>query len=133
MTFQLAYSSIATCALNSEELKTIMLSASNYNASKDITGSLIFYDGIFFQILEGKREEISTLMKKIRKDERHKEIEIVWTGNLEQRSFENWSMRYIDFEKLDQKNQEFLKQLPTAVDNEKPNLEIIKILAAKYI
>lgn len=128
--FQLAYSSIAVPDLDTESLESIMLSAINHNATRQITGSLIFQDGIFFQVLEGDEREVLELVEKIKKDDRHKEFQIAWTTEVENRRFDMWSMRYVDYERLNQKEQEYLKNISRTMSNQEPNVEVLKILAA---
>lgn len=128
--FQLAYSSIGVPELNSEAIDKIISSAIEYNANRKITGSLIFQDGIFFQILEGDEKDVLALLEKIKKDDRHQELQIAWTATVENRKFDMWSMRYVDYERLDVHEQEYLRKITQKSSALKPNEEVVKILAA---
>jgi len=98
-------------------------------SAKKNTGNLILYDGIFFQILEGPEAEIMALIEKIKKDPRHTSFQIVWTSDIKKRTFDLWSMRYIDYEKLGPAEQNFLQQIPQSANGNVPDLEVLKILA----
>ena len=58
-------------------------------------GLLVFVDSVFLQILEGEREVVTALMKKIDSDPRHKGVKIISDSDISARTFAAWSMAYV--------------------------------------
>lgn len=66
------------------------------NSLHRITGVLLF-DGLnFTQYFEGDDAEVDTLLAKILRDPRHKNITVLLAERLETRLYEDWKMGYID-------------------------------------
>jgi len=62
------------------------------NTSMGITGALIFENNRFGQVIEGPRTQIEDLWEKIQKDTRHKNIRLIESKSIENRSFSKWTM-----------------------------------------
>jgi len=62
------------------------------NTSMGITGALIFENNRFGQVIEGPRTQIEDLWEKIQKDTRHKNIRLIESKPIENRSFSKWTM-----------------------------------------
>jgi len=75
------------------------------NASAGVTGALIFENNRFGQVIEGPRTQIEDLWGKIQKDTRHKNIHLVESKPIKQRSFSKWTMVF-------QGSEEVAKKLP---------------------
>jgi hypothetical protein len=74
----------------------IVKTARTYNHIHGITGVLLF-DGLnFTQYFEGSEEAVDRLLDNILRDQRHKNIIIVLTGQQESRLYNDWGMGYID-------------------------------------
>lgn len=86
------YVSAARAPVGQSDLEAILQTAQPFNRSRDITGCLIYEQGHFAQILEGGQQEIETLMQRIIRDPRHQSVRIVWSGPVQRRMFEDWSM-----------------------------------------
>jgi len=95
------YHSLSTRSLPNSELEHILKIARTNNKKLDVTGCLIYYDEEFLQFLEGERSVLKTLYKKIKSDERHDNVVILDSGNINERFFNDWNM---SFKKLDKKN-----------------------------
>lgn len=67
------------------------------NEKLGITGCLLFYEGDFIQYLEGNQIKVLELYDEIKKDERHRDIELISYAEREGREFERWDMAYEDF------------------------------------
>lgn len=80
--------------LSPEELETILHSSRVNNEKADITGILLFQDGCFFQVLEGDRQTIEPLYRKISFDRRHTNCMKLIIEPIEERCFGQWSMGY---------------------------------------
>lgn len=88
--------------LNPEaELQKILEEANRHNEEKSITGMLFSSGKYFFQILEGRRSEISNLMFRISGDRRHRNVVLVRVKPISARRFVNWSMCSVDIPLMD--------------------------------
>jgi len=77
------------------KLYKILVQARSANDKKDVTGLLVFCDGVFLQIIEGEREIVVDLMKKIEDDPRHKDIKVISDIDVNARTFSAWRMAYV--------------------------------------
>lgn len=97
-TFQLSYFSKATPGVGKMVLEDILKESKENNSKLDITGCLIYHDKLFFQILEGPKNDILSLVDSIKKDKRNKDLEIIFKGVRSGRTFGEWSMGLIQGE-----------------------------------
>ena len=95
MLYQMMYSSQATDPMTAESLEKILADARIGNAKKDITGALVYVDGVFFQILEGEKDLVSNLVENISKDARHQSVKVFYESEIDARAFSDWSMGYV--------------------------------------
>jgi hypothetical protein len=94
--FSLAYCSRAASNVGNSDIETIVVAARSSNARRNITGWLVFGSGIFFQWLEGGREDVNQLMGSITKDERHNTIVLLSESeDVGERLFEGWDMELV--------------------------------------
>ena len=73
----LIYCSLATPNLDPTEIDQIITTAKRYNPRYGITGLLVYGSGIFFQWLEGPKDNVIGLMKRIGEDSRHLNLVIL--------------------------------------------------------
>jgi hypothetical protein len=92
MLYHILYISQAIRLITIEQLKSILVVSRKRNAAKDITGVLLYKEGKFMQILEGNRSDLNDIYSSILKDNRHKCIQLLSHGPIDQRNFPNWSM-----------------------------------------
>jgi hypothetical protein len=95
--FALLYTScnqIAADAVDGELAKILETSLA-YNHSHSITGALVSTPTRFAQVLEGPRGAVMALMQRIEADPRHRDIVVVASEMLPQRSFPRWSFAHI--------------------------------------
>ena len=78
--FEMSYRSIAIDSISPTDLGNIVEKAREMNSNHAITGSLIYYKKIFFQILEGPKEQVIQIYENISKDKRHNDVQIMWKG-----------------------------------------------------
>ncbi len=64
------------------------------NAENQLTGMLCFDGKVFIQILEGPVTQIEATYSKILSDSRHGHIEQIYSGEIRERSFNDWYMGY---------------------------------------
>lgn len=93
--FELSYKSDFKHDTDSEDVENIISAAITKNKLLNVTGCLIVYQKSFFQILEGSKKDVLEIYRSIRKDNRHKNVEIIWKGIKVKRLFEDWSMALI--------------------------------------
>lgn len=92
--FMIAYVSAATINFSDDQLKGLLVDARAVNFELDITGSLVFRNGRFMQILEGPEEGVRQVFHKIRSDPRHTDIHVGASQPITARQFANWTMGY---------------------------------------
>lgn len=96
MPYQLIYSSEASQSMTTTNLEEILLDARSGNEARDITGVLVYVDGVFLQIIEGEREAVLALMASLRGDARHSSIKVFYEAEIEERTFASWRMAYLN-------------------------------------
>lgn len=112
--YQLIYVS-HTQANTSQLILASILKISRCNNVRDkLTGLLIYNKQVFFQAIEGDRDEVERCYARIRNDTRHGSPYVVWQGDVIKRSFPVWSMGYrtpYDLDKEDEKSISVLTDL----------------------
>ena len=76
-------------------LEAILTDARTGNEARDVTGALVYVDGVFFQIIEGDKDVVHKLMASIASDSRHHSVKIFYEAEVDARVFESWSMAYL--------------------------------------
>jgi hypothetical protein len=96
--YSLAYFSRNTIVGTREQVRAnieqILTSSRRNNASYGVTGALLFGDGCFAQVLEGRREDVETLFEAILHDPRHRDVTVMAMHAVAQRSFGQWAMAF---------------------------------------
>lgn len=92
--YQLSYQSKAPTSFEAKDLDSILGSAVQNNERANISGCLVFYNNCFVQILEGSKKNVISLYNKIKKDNRHYDLDLLWQGEVDKRHFEKWGMTY---------------------------------------
>ena len=95
--YHLIYASSAAKALTQRQLDDLLTKVRQNNIKLDITGMLIYTGGHFIQVLEGEEDMVKKLYNSIRKDTRHKDVIVIYEGELAERQFAN---RELDFRVL---------------------------------
>ncbi|WP_281613816.1 BLUF domain-containing protein [Flammeovirga sp. SubArs3] len=93
------YSSESKEPFDHESLTKLQEHSSRKNKEHRITGYLTFKQGIFIQYIEGPKSQLDQLIQNLKKDDRHTFINELYFEKPD-RIFENWNMRYIDFDDL---------------------------------
>jgi hypothetical protein len=94
--YNLVYCSKATVGVDDAAVARIIETAKRWNPEHGITGLLVFGSGIFFQWLEGPRDNVTALMNKLRADSRHDSV-VLFSENEEvrERLFPDWDMELV--------------------------------------
>ena len=132
---QILYVSVENHPFTKDGLQALLEQSRKKNAALGITGILIYYKKHFFQILEGEKENVFELFRTIKKDNRHLSVILVWDEPIEKRSFKDWTMAFLDLNKLDrsqlQNYSEFLEKGFTS-EITKENLTFAQKLLLKF-
>ena len=99
MIFQLVYESTATEPFYSAELRALLTKSRTNNARDDITGMLLYHEGRFLQLLEGRQESVLACFEVIAADPRHKWVSLVMSGPNAGRDFPDWTMGFRDLDR----------------------------------
>lgn len=91
---RIVYSSAARANVGEQELKTILECARVRNARREVTGMLLFRDGVFIQLLEGSDVEVNLVFESIRRDPRHQRVTVLVDEPITERAFASWSMAF---------------------------------------
>lgn len=75
-------------------LDSILASARRNNVRDDITGALICREDLFMQLLEGPEEHVLAAFSRIAADDRHTDVNKLWSGEADARLFPEWAMRH---------------------------------------
>ncbi len=95
--YQLAYHSICSPHINAIDLKDILVKALDFNEKNKITGCLVKYKSEFIQIIESENQEvIHQLFDKIKVDQRHHAVTLLYTGFKSSRDYINWTMGFFN-------------------------------------
>ncbi|MCR6478143.1 BLUF domain-containing protein [Variovorax sp. ZS18.2.2] len=89
---EIFYCSVLAQDLPAHAVGAIVGQARARNAERNITGLLVF-DGLrFCQHLEGPRDAVEALMRRIAQDPRHTDVRVVHEGPLETRRYSGFGM-----------------------------------------
>ena len=94
--FNMVYCSRAAAGVDDAAVDRIIATAKRWNPQQGITGLLVFGSGIFFQWLEGPRDNVTHLMGRIAADPRHQNIvPLSETEEVRERLFPDWDMELV--------------------------------------
>jgi hypothetical protein len=92
----IVYCSRAVNDMDKDALEKIIDTAKHHNPRFGITGLLVFGSGIFFQWLEGPKDNVSSLFKIICADPRHSNVVLLTKEDeFRERFFPNWDMELV--------------------------------------
>jgi hypothetical protein len=97
----LVYCSRAVQNMDKETLEKIIATAKHHNPRWGITGLLVFGSGIFFQWLEGPKDNVTRLFEIIAADPRHTHVVLLTQeDDFRERLFPNWDMELVAAEDI---------------------------------
>jgi hypothetical protein len=97
----IVYCSQAAQTMDKEALEKIIATAHHHNPRLGITGLLVFGSGIFFQWLEGPRDNVTSLFETISADLRHTDVVLLTKEDeFRERLFPNWDMELVAAEDI---------------------------------
>lgn len=98
---RLAYASDATFEAQPLEqgvephVARILMASRRNNGKVNIVGGLYYGDNRFFQYLEGDESAVRETYERIQQDSRHHNVRTLIEEPLKERTFTNWSMKYV--------------------------------------
>ncbi|SFS12430.1 BLUF domain-containing protein [Sphingomonas jatrophae] len=115
----LLYTSTNLIAEDQRALDALMVQCRTNNAVDGITG-LLWTDNVrFAQALEGGEEAIASLLDRLRTDDRHADMHVIWDEVSTERHFGAWSMvmpaEDVLAQLYEQRLIQFLQRLPPAL------------------
>ena len=108
--FNLVYASTLTDGVSSADVDDIISESHRNNSLVGITGILVLGSGVFFQWIEGPKEEVMSLMKLIETDRRHDLMTVLSTDEeIRERIFPSWDMELVDADDIQEVLQDALE------------------------
>ena len=108
--FNLVYASTVTDGVSSADVDDIISASHRHNTSVGITGILVLGSGVFFQWIEGPKEQVMSLVKLIETDRRHELMTILSTDEeIRDRIFPAWDMELVDADHIQEVLQDALE------------------------
>ena len=90
----LIYVSSETKLFSDRDLVGLLAVCNRKNQSIDVTGMLLYKDGMFMQVLEGPKDVVQALYSHIEKDPRHRGAVKLLEETITKREFKEWSMGF---------------------------------------
>jgi hypothetical protein len=105
--YNLVYVSTRHSDCADKDLQYILAKSRLLNQVNDITGILLYSNNRFLQYLEGNKDTIWSLYKRISKDKRHRQVTLLYHNPIQERVFPSWQMGYrdLDAEQMNYKTQ----------------------------
>lgn len=97
---RMVYCSKISDQFTAADIDLILKKARDNNHKKHVSGLLCFNRKYFLQCLEGGRQSVNEIYRKILNDPRHENIIILNYHEIVHRDFEQWSMAYLPEIKL---------------------------------
>ena len=102
--YRLMYISTGRKIFGTDELREFVDVCIKNNAEINVTGMLLYVNGNFLQLLEGRQEDVKALFyDRIALDKRHSGAFVLWQSEVSERVFPDWAMglKTVDPEKND--------------------------------
>ncbi|WP_373519963.1 BLUF domain-containing protein [Pricia sp.] len=120
--YTLTYESKSTGNPTDRDMEELLTLARAKNYLEGITGCLIYYMGIFIQVIEGDKFNVLRLFNTIKKDKRHRGVHLFSDDEIDERNFPDWAMGYCSIDRNLPGTKEF--------DHFKKNLSLFADLSA---
>ena len=113
---RIIYVSSARHSVQPEHIADILSSSRRNNARANVTGLLIFHEGMFLQVLEGEEEVVSELYARISGDSRHGNCRLLMREEIDERAFESWAMAFRLGADLESRQIQYLQDVRSVAD-----------------
>ncbi|SEG65540.1 Sensors of blue-light using FAD [Bryocella elongata] len=89
------YASAAVHDYTTVELAKLLQRSQQNNQRCGVTGVLLYVEGNFFQVLEGRPADVIHTYEKISQDSRHTRVTRIISESIHRRAFSDWSMGFL--------------------------------------
>jgi hypothetical protein len=93
---RIIHRSFAAAGLDRAELFRLLYHARVANESRGLSGVLLHSDNRLLQVLEGPTWKLTAVFDKIRRDPRHRAVEVIDESSIGEMTFPQWAMRYFN-------------------------------------
>ena len=83
-----------------EAIDELLERSKRNNATRKITGAMIYANGYFMQLIEGPQIAVDELYSAIEADPRHEVLSLLHNQEIKDRHFSDWAMEYRDSDDL---------------------------------
>lgn len=83
-----------------EAIDELLERSKRNNATRRITGAMIYANGYFMQLIEGPQIAVDELYSAIEADPRHEVLSLIHNQEIKDRHFSDWAMEYRDSDDL---------------------------------
>ena len=90
------YASSAVQLFLPAELRALLETSRRNNVARGVSGMLLYKDGNFLQVLEGREAAVIAIAAKIQRDPRHRGLITLMEGFESEYQFPEWSMGFCD-------------------------------------
>ncbi len=123
--YNLVYCSRANANVDDAAVARVVESARRNNPAHGITGLLVYGSGIFFQWLEGPRDNVTQLMQVLIKDSRHDTVvTLSESEERRERLFPEWDMELVSTDDI----HDVLQDALSHVENDKSAAALRQLL-----
>jgi len=98
MHYAISYVSSVNPNLTEEDIQEVLKYTRSWNNDHGITGILLYSEGNFFQVLEGEKELLKSLLSRIVKDERHNSVMVIFQKEVSQTKFNDYQSDFISLD-----------------------------------
>ena len=92
---RLIYRSVATGTTDSLLNVATILAESQRNNDRDgLSGALAAHGDRYVQVIEGSRQALDSLLRRLQGDRRHRALEVIDRRDIESRRFDGWAMAH---------------------------------------
>ncbi|MDT0641651.1 BLUF domain-containing protein [Zunongwangia sp. F363] len=98
MRYAVCYVSTANPSIKRWEIEELLLHSRKENNATGITGLLLYSDGNFLQVMEGEKEQIQKLYRKIKEDKRHHNLIRIFGREINKESFDGYDVDFVSEE-----------------------------------
>lgn len=117
---RVVYVSDASRTIRRADVTQIVETSRRNNAETGLTGVLIYFEGRFFQVLEGPYGMLRASFGKIAKDRRHRNVAIIEHLPVSERAFPDWRMGYAEPAELPEELREHIFRIYDLIPRNSP-------------
>ncbi|WOI52371.1 BLUF domain-containing protein [Parvularcula sp. LCG005] len=128
---QILYVSSATPEFDEGDLARILEASRRKNSRVEVTGMLLYAEGVFFQVLEGPEDAVQALFNRLAGDPRHTGVITMMSRYITARDFPNWSMGFEKRSTLEELPPAFFELSAKALENKvagSSSVEVVTLL-----